>query len=167
MGKLQSSWKSHPLFPSKPPSKSWGQAKPPPPPFFENLVGGSTSQQKKGGGCTLCWSHTNTHTLTYTNTHKYTHKAHSTFKVLVSMKVSDNPFFKTTPLFYHFTNPSLFMEKIGTPAPFIIGEWGSNYELICLFFLFFFLILHDNMYVDIYLKILRCILVLYTHHITL
>ena len=135
MGKLQSSWKSHPLFPSNPPSKSWGQAKPPP---FLKIWLEVQPPSKKRGGCTLCWSHTNTHTLTYTNTHKYTHKAHNTFKVLVSMKVSDNPFFKKTPLFYHFTNPSLFMEKIGTPAPFIIGEWGSNYELICLFFLLFF-----------------------------
>ena len=29
----------------------------------------------------------------------------------------------------------------------------------------FFLILHDKIYVDIYLKIFRCILVLYTHQI--
>ena len=71
------------------------------------------------------------HKHTHIDIQKHTHKAHSTFKVLVSMKVSDNPFFKTTPLFHHFTIPSLFMEKIGNPTPFILGEWGSNYELIC------------------------------------
>ena len=57
------------------------------------------------------------HKHTHIDIHKHTHKAHSTFKVLVSMKVSDNPFFKTIPLFTILPTPPFLWKKLETLPP--------------------------------------------------
>ena len=57
------------------------------------------------------------HKHTHIDIHKHTHKAHSTFKVLVSMKVSDNPFFNILP------TPPFLWKKLETLPPLY---WGSG-----------------------------------------
>ena len=47
----------------------------------------------------------------------------------------------------------------------LLGIWCVFIVDMLISYFFFFLILHDKIYVDICLKIFRCIFVLNTHHI--